>query len=105
MPHGVFAGAPANRNVLRYDCCPEEYIDITFSVQIRRRKLYYVFNLVVPCLMLNLLSLIVFTMPPDAGEKVTCGRSYLALHIPACRLGLCDLLTFDPLDSSDLVTL
>ncbi|ELT87200.1 hypothetical protein CAPTEDRAFT_221893 [Capitella teleta] len=65
--------APGVRTISKYDCCPEEYIDINFTVAIRRRKLYYVFNLVVPCLMLNLLSLVVFTMPPDAGEKVTCG--------------------------------
>lgn len=81
-PNIISTGAPAQRNVLQYECCPEEYIDVTFTVEIRRRKLYYVFNLVVPCLMLNLLSLIVFTMPPDAGEKVTCGRSLPS--IPGC---------------------
>ena len=69
-----FTGAPAKRNIIRYDCCPEEYIDITFSIHIRRRYLYYVFNLVVPCLFLSCLSLLVFVMPPDSGEKVTCGR-------------------------------
>ena len=70
----VFAGMPAKRNIVSYDCCPEQYIDVTFTIKIRRRKLYYIFNLVVPCLFLDLLSLLVFAMPPDAGEKITCGR-------------------------------
>ena len=70
----VFVGVPAQRNVVTYDCCPEEYIDVTFTVMIRRRKLYYVFNLVVPCLFLSFLSLLVFAMPPDCGEKITMGR-------------------------------
>jgi len=48
-------GVPAERNEKRYDCCPEVYIDITFTVCIRRRKLYYIFNLVVPCLMMSCL--------------------------------------------------
>jgi len=64
---------PAERNEKQYDCCPEVYIDITFTVRIQRRKLYYIFNLVVPCLMMSCLSLLVFSMPPDAGEKITCG--------------------------------
>lgn len=75
----VFPGAPAKRNVLRYDCCPEEYIDITFTIHIRRRYLYYVFNLVIPCFFLSCLSLLVFVMPPDSGEKVTCGTWGYAL--------------------------
>jgi len=48
-------GVPAKRNEKRYDCCPEVYIDITFTVRIQRRKLYYIFNLVVPCLMMSCL--------------------------------------------------
>ena len=86
----VFTGVPARRNVVSYECCPEEYIDVTFTVMIRRRKLYYVFNLVVPCLFLSFLSLLVFAMPPDCGEKITMGRCFL--HISASTLHRC--LTF-----------
>jgi len=51
----VVEGVPALRNEKRYDCCPEVYIDITFTVRIQRRKLYYIFNLVVPCFMMSCL--------------------------------------------------
>jgi hypothetical protein len=74
------ADVPAKRTVSQYDCCPEKYIDITFTVRIQRRKLYYIFNLVVPCLMMSCLSLLVFSMPPDAGEKITCGGFRLQIR-------------------------
>lgn len=28
---------PAKRNVVKYDCCPEEYVDITFYLKLTRR--------------------------------------------------------------------
>ena len=37
-------GMPATRNERRYDCCPERYVDVTFTVHIRRRTLFYAFN-------------------------------------------------------------
>jgi len=48
--HGCWfiAGVPANRNVKSYECCPEEYVDITTTVNIQRRTLYYGFNLIIP---------------------------------------------------------
>jgi len=40
---GLFAvaGLPSKRNVREYDCCPEKYIDVIFTIHIRRRTLYY----------------------------------------------------------------
>ena len=32
---------PAKRNVQRYECCPEPYIDITFTVELKRRGSKY----------------------------------------------------------------
>jgi nicotinic acetylcholine receptor len=37
---------PGERHEVYYDCCPEPYVDITFTIHIRRRTLYYFFNLV-----------------------------------------------------------
>ena len=71
------AGIPGVRNVILYQCCPDNpYIDLTFTIQLRRRKLYYIVNIVTPCLMLAALTLVTFTIPPDAGEKISFGRSY-----------------------------
>ena len=58
-----------------YDCCPEPYLDITFVIKIRRRTLYYFFNLIVPCVLIASMAVLGFTLPPDSGEKLSLGES------------------------------
>ena len=67
-------GVPGKKNSVTYDCCPEPYVDITFTVHIRRRTLYYFFNLIVPCVLISSMALLGFTLPPDSGEKLTLGK-------------------------------
>ncbi len=31
----VCAGVPGKKNSVTYDCCPEPYVDITFTIHIR----------------------------------------------------------------------
>jgi nicotinic acetylcholine receptor len=58
----------AVRHVVYYPCCPNEpYPDITFQILIRRRVLYFLFNIILPCVWLSVLSLIGFWLPPDSG--------------------------------------
>ncbi|KAL7297582.1 hypothetical protein TKK_0009260 [Trichogramma kaykai] len=64
-------GMPGKKNTIIYQCCPEPYVDITFTIQIRRRTLYYFFNLIVPCVLISSMALLGFTLPPDSGEKLT----------------------------------
>ena len=68
-------GMPAQRNVRKYDCCPERYVDITFTVHIRRRTLFYAFNLIIPCAIISSVALLTFTLPPESGEKISLGTS------------------------------
>lgn len=65
------------RNEVRYTCCKEHYPDVTFTIVIRRRTLYYLFNIIFPCLWLTILSLLGFWLPPDSGEKITLGITVL----------------------------
>lgn len=67
------AGMPGKKNTIVYQCCPEPYVDVTFTIQIRRRTLYYFFNLIVPCVLISSMALLGFTLPPDSGEKLTLG--------------------------------
>ncbi|XP_076750265.1 nicotinic acetylcholine receptor alpha7 subunit isoform X3 [Xylocopa sonorina] len=55
----------------------EPYIDITFVVIIRRRTLYYFFNLIVPCVLIASMAVLGFTLPPDSGEKLSLGVTIL----------------------------
>ena len=71
----ISAGVPAKLNEVIYECCPEPYLDITFIIKIRRRTLYYFFNLIVPCLLISSMAVLDFTLPPDSGEKLSLGKN------------------------------
>ena len=58
-------------------CCPEPYPDVTFTLHIRRRTLYYTYNVIIPCVMLTSLTMLEFWMPPEGGEKVALGLTIL----------------------------
>lgn len=87
------------KHVEFYSCCPEPYPDITYTIKLRRRPLFYVFNLILPCILINgigefsavknlrnyvsgiydalFAALLVFYVPSESGEKVTLGISAL----------------------------
>lgn len=39
-------------------------------MQLRRRTLYFIFNLVFPCILISFMCILGFTLPPDSGEKI-----------------------------------
>ena len=47
------------------------FTDITFKLTMRRKTLFYTVNLIVPCVALTFLTVLVFYLPSDSGEKVT----------------------------------
>ncbi|XP_007231257.2 neuronal acetylcholine receptor subunit alpha-7 [Astyanax mexicanus] len=68
---------PGRRNEKFYDCCKEPYPDVTFTVVMRRRTLYYGLNLLIPCVLISTLALLVFLLPADSGEKISLGITVL----------------------------
>ncbi|KAJ8249251.1 hypothetical protein GJAV_G00232790 [Gymnothorax javanicus] len=70
-------GVPGRRNEKFYDCCKEPYPDVTFTVVMRRRTLYYGLNLLIPCVLISTLALLVFLLPADSGEKISLGITVL----------------------------
>ncbi|XP_071764417.2 cholinergic receptor, nicotinic, alpha 11 [Centroberyx gerrardi] len=79
MPNGEWdlVGVPGARNEAFYDCCKEPYPDVTFVVTIRRRTLYYALNLLIPCVLLSSMTLLIFVLPADSGEKISLGITVL----------------------------
>ena len=61
----------AKRVVVTYLCCPEPYPEVHYTMVFKRHSAYYVYFTVLPCVMLAVLSLLVFYLPPDCGEKLT----------------------------------
>ncbi|EYC11935.1 hypothetical protein Y032_0049g1863 [Ancylostoma ceylanicum] len=53
-----------------YECCPEAFEDIKFTLHLRRRTLYYAFNLIMPCMLTMVLVVLGFTLCPETCEKV-----------------------------------
>jgi len=68
---------PAIRNEKFYPCCEEPYPDIIFRINLRRKTLFYVVNLIIPCVGISFLSVLVFYLPSDSGEKVSLSISIL----------------------------
>lgn len=68
---------PAQKNIKYYPCCPEPYYDIYFNITLRRKTLFYTVNLIIPCVNISFLSVLVFFLPSDSGEKLTLGISIL----------------------------
>ncbi|NXC48598.1 ACH10 protein, partial [Penelope pileata] len=70
-------GMPATRNVVTYGCCSEPYPDVTYTLLLRRRASFYIFNLLLPCVMISFLAPLGFYLPADSGEKVSLGVTVL----------------------------
>ena len=61
----------ATRTEFFYPCCPDTpHIDVTYAITLRRRTLF-------PCVAIAFLTLLVFYMPSDSGEKITLCISIL----------------------------
>ncbi|XP_032940894.1 neuronal acetylcholine receptor subunit alpha-7-like isoform X2 [Catharus ustulatus] len=70
-------GVPGKRNEMYYECCKEPYPDVTYTITMRRRTLYYGLNLLIPCVLISGLALLVFLLPADSGEKISLGITVL----------------------------
>ena len=73
---------PAKKNEIFYPCCAEPFPDITFRLTMRRKTLFYTVNLIIPCVAISFLTVLVFFLPSDSGEKMTlCISILLALTV------------------------
>ena len=68
---------PAKKNEKYYPCCSEPYPDITFNITMRRKTLFHTVNLIIPCVAISFLTVLVFYLPSDSGEKIALCISIL----------------------------
>uniref|UniRef100_A0A670Z0P0 Acetylcholine receptor subunit alpha n=1 Tax=Pseudonaja textilis TaxID=8673 RepID=A0A670Z0P0_PSETE len=69
--------APGLKQDISYNCCDAIYPSITYSLYMRRLPLFYTINMIIPCLLISFLTVLVFYLPSDCGEKITLCISVL----------------------------
>ncbi|XP_066292032.1 neuronal acetylcholine receptor subunit alpha-10-like isoform X2 [Branchiostoma lanceolatum] len=67
------------------------YADVTFKLVLKRKSTFYVFNLLLPCLLLTFVMTATFFLPSNCGEKLSFGVSLL-LSMVVFQLVLTDVL-------------
>ncbi|XP_033748876.1 neuronal acetylcholine receptor subunit alpha-5-like isoform X1 [Pecten maximus] len=65
----------SKKNVIRYACCPEPFVDLTFMLEIRRKPAFYNYILILPCILLSSLTLVLFWLPPESPAKMQLGMN------------------------------
>uniref|UniRef100_A0AAN0LHM2 Nicotinic acetylcholine receptor n=1 Tax=Polyphagotarsonemus latus TaxID=1204166 RepID=A0AAN0LHM2_9ACAR len=54
-----------------FNCCTDIYSDIFFTIHLRRKTFFYIFSLLIPISLLSFLTVFVFYLPANSGEKVS----------------------------------
>lgn len=45
-----------------------------FEIHLVRRTMYFLVNLIFPCILISSMTVLGFSLPPDSGEKVGLGK-------------------------------
>ena len=62
------------RKEVTFACCSGKYIMFEYSITIQRQVAFFAFVLILPAVMLSVLTLVAFCLPPDCAEKVGIGE-------------------------------
>ncbi|XP_022096245.1 neuronal acetylcholine receptor subunit alpha-3-like [Acanthaster planci] len=74
--------SPIEKHAIRYACCEDVYVDLTYTFVLHRNPLFYIITLVLPCILIALLTVLIFYLPSEAQEKITlCISVLLALIV------------------------
>ena len=60
-----------SKNVdVKYECCPNIYKPVVFYINVKRGASSYVSNYIIPSILIIILSLMMFTLPPEVGKRM-----------------------------------
>ncbi|XP_070572237.1 neuronal acetylcholine receptor subunit alpha-10-like [Ptychodera flava] len=65
------ANITVTKDWMQPPCCPEPYPLITYTLHLKRRSLFYIFNLIFPSFLACILVAVGFILPSDSGERMT----------------------------------
>ncbi|VUZ42516.1 unnamed protein product, partial [Hymenolepis diminuta] len=66
---------PAVRRFFKQTCCEEPFPNLIFFFVLRRNAEYYAYLLVLPCILLAVLNLVVFWLPPQNPARMMLGMN------------------------------
>ena len=66
----------------------DDYPSITFTLKLRRKPLYYVVNLILPCCLLSFVAVATFILQPGCYDRLALGKSAECGCFLACCLGM-----------------
>ena len=53
---------------IKYSWCSHPYTQIVYYILIKRRPHFYIYIMILPCIVLTFIGLLGFLVPPDSGE-------------------------------------
>ncbi|XP_071953265.1 neuronal acetylcholine receptor subunit alpha-10-like [Antedon mediterranea] len=75
-------GMPVQLIEKKYTCCDDLFPVLEFTVIIGRRSFFYIFNLILPCIVVTAMTILTFYLPAHAYEKLTlCITILLSLAV------------------------
>lgn len=54
-----------------YECCKHPYSVVTYTLHFERKSLYHVLYQILPCVVMVMLVVLNFIIPPDSGERIS----------------------------------
>ena len=60
-----------------FACCKHPWSFLIYSFEMKRSPSFYISNIVIPCILLSLMTMMVFLLPPQSGEKIQLGMTNL----------------------------
>ncbi|XP_057306708.1 neuronal acetylcholine receptor subunit alpha-7-like [Hydractinia symbiolongicarpus] len=73
----LLRSAKANRSEEKYICCEELFSDVTYTIEISRRSLFYLLNLIFPMTIIGMLTMLSFLLPAESGERISLAITLL----------------------------
>jgi len=64
----------------QYDCCDTPYARLTFSLRLRRKYIYYVINLLGPCIIFSVLTLISLLLQPGCSDRIGLSQCCISTY-------------------------
>ncbi|XP_038075928.1 neuronal acetylcholine receptor subunit alpha-10-like [Patiria miniata] len=66
---------------VKYACCENPFSHIIYTLTLERSSSFYIFSILIPSVLLTTITLAVFWMPAESGEKISLGMTNLLAFV------------------------